>query len=361
MTITTQNKHMKTRQNWGDYAKFIGIFLVLLGHIPFSKHGITNWIYSFHMPLFFILSGYFEKTDRKSIKETITHNARTILIPYISFYIIGYIFWLVSNYIVSDGELTLSAMVVKPALGFLLGEWYDTPFSTSINGVLWFLPALFFCKLLFRVAAIASDYKPQRLVLISIFVILLVYAMILLDIQLYLSLDSALMALPFFVFGYILKGTNASMIGLPKYKLFALSALCLIIGTLVFLWNYRSDIADFNYGKNIVAFYITGIAGSLSVIFFTAIFNHKRNNILLYIGVNTLTIFALHGLINPIVGDFYFDYIFKKPREMGFSPIEGLIDGLTLLAISAILTIPINKYAPFILGIRKNKEETVPK
>ena len=44
------------RIDWIDLTKGIAIFLMVCGHtsIPLS---ISNWIWSFHMPLFFIISG----------------------------------------------------------------------------------------------------------------------------------------------------------------------------------------------------------------------------------------------------------------------------------------------------------------
>lgn len=45
------------RINWIDCIKGIGIYFVILGHI-YKCNNIGIWIYSFHMPLFFILSGY---------------------------------------------------------------------------------------------------------------------------------------------------------------------------------------------------------------------------------------------------------------------------------------------------------------
>ena len=51
------NIQKSERIAWIDAAKGIGILLVVLGHtfnIPVWLH---NWIYSFHMPLFFLLAG----------------------------------------------------------------------------------------------------------------------------------------------------------------------------------------------------------------------------------------------------------------------------------------------------------------
>ncbi len=59
------------RETWVDYAKGIGIILVVFGHAnrglyssgiyisPEIYHYLDNVIYSFHMPLFFFLSGLF--------------------------------------------------------------------------------------------------------------------------------------------------------------------------------------------------------------------------------------------------------------------------------------------------------------
>ena len=48
---------MSVRIQWIDYSKFIGIVMVILGHLYLNNKYITNFIYSFHMPFFFFLSG----------------------------------------------------------------------------------------------------------------------------------------------------------------------------------------------------------------------------------------------------------------------------------------------------------------
>lgn len=47
----------KIRNNQLDILKGIGILIVIIGHV--SRNGIlNNWIYSFHMPLFFSYQEY---------------------------------------------------------------------------------------------------------------------------------------------------------------------------------------------------------------------------------------------------------------------------------------------------------------
>jgi len=61
----------KGREVWLDGLKGFGILLVILGHVLsgyldawtfpeafFSFYPVRTWIYSFHMPLFFLISGY---------------------------------------------------------------------------------------------------------------------------------------------------------------------------------------------------------------------------------------------------------------------------------------------------------------
>jgi fucose 4-O-acetylase-like acetyltransferase len=53
---------MNTRLQHTDIAKGIGILLVVFGHnsiVVDEKRELFNVMYSFHMPLFFFLSGLF--------------------------------------------------------------------------------------------------------------------------------------------------------------------------------------------------------------------------------------------------------------------------------------------------------------
>lgn len=81
---------------WVDYAKAFGIILVVFGHVNrglfnsgiFTSteiyHSLDNVIYSFHMPLFFFLSGLFfiESISGKSKIKFISGKFKTIFYPY---------------------------------------------------------------------------------------------------------------------------------------------------------------------------------------------------------------------------------------------------------------------------------------
>lgn len=54
-----QNNILKKRINYFDIAKGLGILLMIIGHMPIKNEYLKNFIFCFHMPLFFIISGYF--------------------------------------------------------------------------------------------------------------------------------------------------------------------------------------------------------------------------------------------------------------------------------------------------------------
>ena len=80
---------MKKRIEWIDQVKGFAIFLVVYGHnFPF----LEKYIYSFHMPLFFIIAGFFHpiKQNKVSIKKRINQ----LIVPYFLWSFLLFIFWL---------------------------------------------------------------------------------------------------------------------------------------------------------------------------------------------------------------------------------------------------------------------------
>lgn len=74
------NKITNNRIEWIDTAKGMGLILVVLGHlhIPF----LASWIYLFHMPLFFFLSGVVYSGQQYSFLEFLTRRIKTLVVPY---------------------------------------------------------------------------------------------------------------------------------------------------------------------------------------------------------------------------------------------------------------------------------------
>ena len=125
-----------------DVAKGIGIITVIIGHLNhfFSYDDlIPTLVYSFHMPLFIILSGYiFNYRSETTIKEYFYKRFRQIIKPYFVFAAITYIY----NYI-----RVVGAEDAEGIYGIFIGNGIDG--HLNFNIALWFLPMLFFCNIIF--------------------------------------------------------------------------------------------------------------------------------------------------------------------------------------------------------------------
>ncbi|MGB3511491.1 MAG: acyltransferase [Microcoleaceae cyanobacterium] len=145
----TQLLSNSQRVEWVDYAKGIGIFLVVLGHTirglfnssildsSTTVSAIDKWIYSFHMPLFFFISGLFiYRSTSKPLPDFLLKKLKVIVYPYILWSLVQSIFQAIaSNYTNSQVVLVeIWKIVYAPVMQF------------------WFLYALFLIVLIYAVA-----------------------------------------------------------------------------------------------------------------------------------------------------------------------------------------------------------------
>jgi len=105
---------------WIDYAKSICIYLVLLGHAHASQP-VTDFIYTFHMPLFFFLSGcLFSFEKHPNFKEFAIKRFKGLMVPYLWINLITYLFWLFAGRNFGE-DATISTTWYSPIIGILLG------------------------------------------------------------------------------------------------------------------------------------------------------------------------------------------------------------------------------------------------
>lgn len=122
---------MKKRIEYIDIAKGIGILLVIAGHLFVYKKPISRWIFSFHMPLFFILSGICYKMDSTISVEYLKKKCRTLLVPFCYLYAIG----LVVSLIIPSWRVNVSGVGLIKELVLI------SPESIHV-GQIWFLICL---------------------------------------------------------------------------------------------------------------------------------------------------------------------------------------------------------------------------
>ena len=181
---------------------------MVFGHLP-SKIISENWIqfvYSFHMPLFFIISGILFR--QKKIKEGIIRDFHSLIIPYLIINCFCFIWWFTMIYARHQELYSLGVTPIIQRIGaILIGLGYNTDYWKPVCGPGWFLIALFLLK---SIVNYLYSKQSKSLVLLGgiVFPLIFAYAFKSINISLRLPLYSAIMALPFFLFGNYFK-TNS--------------------------------------------------------------------------------------------------------------------------------------------------------
>lgn len=116
-----------------DIAKGIGIFLVVLGHVS-TNVTLGGYIYSFHMPLFFFLSGL---TARFTSEDFLIKKLKTLLIPYYFWYFVFFLYWFLLERKFRDSNVSTMTPIIGGILAYCKND------NLLPNVVLWFLPSLF--------------------------------------------------------------------------------------------------------------------------------------------------------------------------------------------------------------------------
>lgn len=279
----------KTRYVWIDVCKGIGIILVVLGH---SQPPFYKFIYGFHMPLFFMISGYLYN-DSKSELTGYTY-AKKLLYSYIRPYFILSILNLMiclSLGIVKNQDTVV--MAVKYVKGIL---WSYGSIKWMPNcSPLWFLTGLFVTMLLFHqiIRKIKMPYIRYGIVVLSV---LTSYSLYIYRVgKLPWNLDSALMALAFVSIGYELKINKIlyKIKHLGKLESFILITSFTVTGIIAIKYNPVNNVdVDANIYGNLLAMIIGAV--TISTVIMLLCYMHCNNGIvakiLSWIGRHTVFI-----------------------------------------------------------------------
>ncbi|MBR8769043.1 acyltransferase family protein [Porphyromonas levii] len=327
------------RIGWIDFLKIIGIICVILGHGLLPSNG-QFVVYTFHMPLFFILSGVTAKPiyGKERIMAQIIKTSKRLLVPYVlmSFSIVAFAFIFFSP--------TL-AYLYSSIGGIFLGNAYRYGNFIPATGPLWFLVALFWIKIIW---ILSSQYGSNKQLLLILFCIGASIFLRREKIDLFFSLDSALLAYPFFAFGtYFWRGYNRNKHYTPILlaSFFCLAVVCILLHFSVN--STKVDIAQSDYGRSILLFYATGITVSLFLILSTQWIVSSpwlkiaSDSTILLLGYNLYCVRIIERMQNFI----------------------GYSENLAIAVLGAIgsvvafypITLLVRRYFPLLLGEDKNK------
>lgn len=330
----TENMQDKSKRiEWIDTAKGMGLLLVIAGHLNVPY--LSTWIYFFHMPLFLFLSGVVFSPDKYTFKDFLIKKIKTLVVPYFSLGFIIWLFYIVVNLFVGQ-ENGLYGTNLEMLEKLLIQKHFWT---------IWFLACLFFTELLyFAIAKLLRNHMVFMTVLsLGICAVGLLryhfgYG------SLPWNLDVALVAQFFFHGGYVFKNWKNMREYLLdakcwRYCILTISFLGvnLLCGALCIKVSGASlDMSVGLYG-NVLLTMLSAFAGILFVVMLA---QKIQGRWLIYLGRNTMIIFAWHSRI-VIVGC---NYLYES---IGIFHGDNLIERLgyaivTFVVIVAIL-VPINE------------------
>lgn len=220
---------------WVDWAKFICMYLVIVGHLANREPlYIKDLLCHFHMPVFFFISGYLSKKGM-CFKDFLKAKIKSLLLPYISINILVMIL-MIPEYL--SGGIDIKHLL------FMLG----TVDSLHAGGATWFLVCLFFTEII-------SYFVLKRKFFTSVVIALFFACLATLPYipkGIYFKIDVAFMAVPFFVGGFLCKEHNL----FEKVKSniildITLLALCLVIP----LFNGKPGMCPRNMGYYPLLYY----------------------------------------------------------------------------------------------------------
>ena len=351
-----------------DMAKGIGIFFVALGHMEDIATGTRVWISSFHMPLFFIISGILmavKDEPERDFKESVRKRFRGLIIPYL---------WFSLSYFVIDiGNLNIVHNIDLHT--FIV----DTIDSATFYGmsVLWFLPALFLATtgFLFLKSRLSDKITAPLLIVIA----LISYVIKLQFEKLYVLYESSILITPLIniVYIFLRAAVAQSFVGYGYFakklydraangrKVFGINAgsrlSSIVFGVILLAVNIilaeKNGCADLRNVilNNVALYYIAAFAGCFGIILICKAIPAIK--LITYFGRNSIIVMACHINYYILYAGIKLAWLVDSVNKHAKHYVFVAVTMITVFALSAVVIEVINRYFPFVLGKKADKND----
>lgn len=185
------------RVEWIDIAKLFGMIAIYLGHFGEQAGTAYGFVFAFHVPFFFFLSGCMNTYDREeNFGKYILKRAQRILLPFYGFALVS-----IPPKMYTQGKAHLFDHVDEYLLQILLGAIRNRFFALA----LWFLTCLFVMEVMFK----AIKYTKRKVLIFLIPLLCFLFTTYGLkpgpfaDPRIPYNIDSALYYMIFFAAGYL--------------------------------------------------------------------------------------------------------------------------------------------------------------
>lgn len=307
------------REEWCDIAKGILIFLVVFGHciqnieIPTLGLGyVYVIIYSFHMPAFFILSGYLFKNKKERSIIFIKRKIKKLIIPAFCFLPFVIIYKEIRGM-----DISLNYSEIAKTILNIRGGVYSN---------LWFFGALFIASVIIY---IVMSYTEKESMLIALGMGCLLISAVwnrIIDVGFPLFFEEGILAVPFMIVGIELKKYYKAdcTSKLSMMILLPVTILCIVYKVLVD--NTVVNFYELSYG-NIISFVIIALVFSFMLFYVCRLI--KKIDILNDIGRESLWIYGTHWI---------FIAFMERILEYSFNNLS-VIWGNVLILLASIISV----------------------
>jgi acyltransferase len=334
------------RVMWIDYAKFIGIVLVICAHQTTNK-GWFDFISAFDIPLFFFLSGFlFSFKKFENYGQFLKARVRQLVVPYFLLNFVAYFLWLFffkhfDQMFVSGGPW------YKSFFGIFYGNGYSDWLIHCVPT--WFIICLFTLEniyfLVFRKLKVIYKY-----IALLAFLVICWYDRNHTPFWWPWGLNIAFVGIIFYGAANIFRDRVKQMIALSPPVLFVICGLAFAV--LIFVSSrVHSDMNQHAY-EDFKLFFVGAFAGIIFTLTISRLIELLIGeiSILQFVAQNTLFIMAFHLMVMSLVNKFIlevFDFSSKQIAANGYI-------GAVVVIPTLILLIPLihlcNRYFPVMVG-----------
>ena len=333
----------KKRIVWIDQLRGLAFYTVILGHMSIGK-GLKNWMYSFHMPLFFMISGLnlnIERIYRTDFKSFVLRLMKKMLVPYLWLQMISFVLRFAVS-IINDKTVPVRDYLI----GILVG---NNNIIGAPSNPLYYVLLLFLAQVgLWVVIRIAKGNKGLMGVMLSV---LSVGSVCLqrIDFPWHINVIPTAMLLIFIgrllMDGYL--AIRDKLEEMNKGIYVGISVVLLVVGYVLSRYNGRISIHGNFYGEEFMIFLVCAIASSVAIAMLVMLLPESKA--LTFIGANTFFYMGIHKplllLFEAIVG--------KYENHPVFLIVGSLVCFFGLMPVAWIFS----KYMPYTCG-NNIREET---
>lgn len=328
---------------WIDIAKAIGMLLVIHNHfsMDYGNNGVKIVIASFHMPLFFILTGLTIKhvNNTSELKNYLLKRIVTIMLP----------FYLWSSIFIDENY--------KSVIYLIYGSNPTIAGAHGIGGS-WFFPCFFSSCLIVAVISLLTVRRRTIGILVvaaaTCFLGSLVLSLFRPEVGFPFSFDVALSGAGFILLGMIFRQSQlfTKIINQKTATKLFLGFVCLVVCIGVAFLNIPSYNNDYHRPVMALAYYgifpmfmLTGVVGSLAIMLFSMLTDETPvGKVIAKVGAKTFTILMLQQLM--------IDMVEKVLHKLSISllPVYPLVFSIIILFAGYLIAIVIGIVYPNLVG-----------